>query len=454
VSADKHYLERRHNTWHVVVEVPKALRTRARRKRFKKSLGTSSLAEANRHKLRIVDEFKRQIDALRRRPSADADAALFQEALEHRKALEGASRHLPEVAPDYVFTDHEHMLDLIRERANAVYEERGEETSERYFQAATGKATFIEPLSVAWFAEREGSIRASSHGQQRADIKSYLAWAGQHATIEETTRRKAGEYVALLRSPASGIAIGTARKQVSTLRTFWRWLIERGHTENNPWGDHSWPKERKQRKGLSDDALVKLLTGTPDPRSSYRHVIHDLIKLALVTGARREELCGLRCEDVERRKDGWWLHIREYDGHRLKSDAATRQVPLHESAVHIIERRRRRGERFLFPNLTPGGPDHRRGWNVGRSFSSYRKRVGVKGRNEVFHALRNTCTERLEAAEVPESTVKLLVGHARQSLTYGHYSSGAGVDLRKAMARLKYSEEVARLIAQQGTGEQ
>ena len=30
------YLERRHNTWHVVVEIPKPLRSKAGQKRFKK----------------------------------------------------------------------------------------------------------------------------------------------------------------------------------------------------------------------------------------------------------------------------------------------------------------------------------------------------------------------------------------------------------------------------------
>jgi integrase len=166
-----------------------------------------------------------------------------------------------------------------------------------------------------------------------------------------------------------------------------------------------------------------------------------------MTGARLEELCGLRCEDVERRADGWWLLIREYPGRQLKSPAAARQVPLHESAAHVVERRKRDGERFLFPGLTPGGPDQRRSWNVSRSFAAYRKRAGVKGRGEVFHSLRNTFVEHMEGASVPESTVKLLVGHARPSLTFGRYSEGARVDLREAMRRLSYSDAVSRLIA-------
>jgi integrase len=179
-------------------------------------------------------------------------------------------------------------------------------------------------------------------------------------------------------------------------------------------------------------------------------MLHDLIRLALVSGARLEELCGLRCEDVERRRDGWWLLIREYPGHQLKSPAARREVPLHDSAAHVVERLKSNTERFLFPGLTAGGPDQRRSWNVSRSFAAYRKRVGVKSRGEVFHALRNTFVAHMEGAGVPEPTVKLLVGHARPSLTYGQYSKGELVNLREAIRRLSYSEQVSRLIAQQG----
>jgi hypothetical protein len=38
------------------------------------------------------------------------------------------------------------------------------------------------------------------------------------------------------------------------------------------------------------------------------------------------------------------------------------------------------------------------------------------------------------------------IGHKRASLTYGHYSKGERVKLRKAIEKLKYPPEVMRLI--------
>jgi hypothetical protein len=42
----------------------------------------------------------------------------------------------------------------------------------------------------------------------------------------------------------------------------------------------------------------------------------------------------------------------------------------------------------------------------------------------VFHSLRNTFIEVMEGSGVPESTVQLIVGHARQSLTFGSKGKG------------------------------
>jgi hypothetical protein len=64
----------------------------------------------------------------------------------------------------------------------------------------------------------------------------------------------------------------------------------------------------------------------------------------------------------------------------------------------------------------------------------------------VFHALRNTFMGYMEGHGVPESTTKLLVGHARESMTYGHYSDGQRVDLRQAMLKLDYGAEITELI--------
>jgi integrase len=78
-----------------------------------------------------------------------------------------------------------------------------------------------------------------------------------------------------------------------------------------------------------------------------------------------------------------------------------------------------------------GGHDKKRSWNVSKAFGRYTRQLNLGDERRNFHALRKTFTEAMEAAEVPESTVQLIVGHKRASLTYGHYSKGERVKLRK-----------------------
>jgi site-specific recombinase XerD len=94
----------------------------------------------------------------------------------------------------------------------------------------------------------------------------------------------------------------------------------------------------------------------------------------------------------------------------------------------------------------PGGPDKKRSWNVSKAFGHYTKKLDLGEQRQVFHALRNTFTETMEEAGVPESTVQLIIGHKRVSITFGGYSKGERVDLRTPINKLRYSEEVMRLI--------
>ena len=183
---------------------------------------------------------------------------------------------------------------------------------------------------------------------------------------------------------------------------------------------------------------MRVLSGTFTRR--YNTILHDLLRLALVTGARLDELCALKTSDVHKREDGWWIDIQQG-----KTQAAVRKVPVHDSATHVLERRKSsRG--FLFEGLVPGGPDKKRSWNVSKAFGHYTHTLDLKEERQTFHSLRNTFVEVMEGAEVPLSTIELIIGHARQSLALGGYSKGQRVQLRDAVNKLHYAADVMRLI--------
>src|SRR5262249_61504445 len=201
------------------------------------------------------------------------------------------SDHPDEETPADLVHDH-----LIQDRARDLEEEHGPDVAERYYRAATGGATFIRDVQAVYFAERTGQINESTRSQQRPAVAALLKWSGEYTTLEDIDDRKAGAYVTHLLSPAAGLKRSTARRHLSALSRFWRWLGSRGHVarNSNPWRGHDLGKAtQSERDAFTDDELVALLAGKPDERQEYFGALRDLLRLCLVTGARQNELCGL-----------------------------------------------------------------------------------------------------------------------------------------------------------------
>ena len=160
-------------------------------------------------------------------------------------------------------------------------------------------------------------------------------------------------------------------------------------------------------------------------------------------GCRLEELCALKKADVLKRRDGYWLTITEG-----KTAAAVREVPIHPSVNHVLDRRRQGQGEYLFWEITPGAYG-RRSHHVSKAYKRYRETVGVGERGQDFHALRHTFTAMMEGAGVPVHTIQLLIGHSRRRTmgTTAIYSQGDRVNLRKVINKLRYSPRVMRLVA-------
>lgn len=444
--SNQQYLVKHHNTWVVVVDVPKKLREAAGNSRLRKSLQTSNLNEANRLKLPVVAEFKRQLAELAK-AMEDPVAAIMREADINRASL---------LAPDTVdrtrdeahrqdFSDREALMDLIREQAAELAELKGNELASQFYKRSTDTGTFLKDHYETFVSETDATGQTKS--QHTASIKLLLKWTGENVTVEEIDRKKAGEYVSHLLA-SSGLARATIKRHLSSLSQLWEWLRSKAlgtDTDKvNPWQGHKLGKKskKKTRVALSDEQLITLLQGSYST-PQYAQLLSDLTCIALLGGPRLDELCAMKAKDVTKREDGYWLSITGG-----KTDAAVRDVPLHDLATPIIERRLKDKNEYLFKGLTPGGPDKKRMWYVSKAYGRYRGQVGVKGRWLDFHALRHTFTTMMEGNEVPESTAALVVGHARESMTYGRYSKGQRVKLRGTIDQVDYGPKVMTAIKQ------
>jgi integrase len=446
------YLKQRGGRYYVQVSIPARLRKAAGKSEYIKSLKTGDLQEANRRKHPIIAAFKHRIAGLEKHQPSGALSELYEKALAWREAME---RHKGEVLyeePDgtpYYATDE--FLSQISDEANEFLEEQGDKAATVFYKIAKGDGTLLNTQVDGWLTQEAATLTAQTISQHRTVVKAFITWAGDDVLVEDVTRKRAGEFVGHLLEPTSGISRRTAKRYLSSLSSFWKWLEGRGLAQSNPWLGHGVGKKAargvgKKRSQWTDEALIKVLRGATTPR--YTTIIHDLVRLALVTGARLDELCSLKVGDVNKREDGWWITIREG-----KSEAALRDIPLHNSVVHVLGRRLKKAKSYIFEGLVPGGPDKKRSWNVSKAFGHYTAKLELGEQRQTFHDLRKTFTEVMEAAEVAVSTTSLIVGHARQNMTYGHYSKGQRVQLRDAIDKLRYSSALMKLLSTDDTSE-
>lgn len=142
--------------------------------------------------------------------------------------------------------------------------------------------------------------------------------------------------------------------------------------------------------------------------------------LALLTGARLNELCQLTTDDVVNLGGVWCIDINTSDGKGVKTRAGKRVIPLHPLLIELgmidhVEAIRAEGQERLWPELTKDKKTGRYSNALGKLLSlEIAKHVtaGVQGVAPTFHSLRKNFVSALSVADVPDSKISILIGHA------------------------------------------
>lgn len=160
--------------------------------------------------------------------------------------------------------------------------------------------------------------------------------------------------------------------------------------------------------------------------------------LALMTGARIEELCQLHVADIVRDGKIWCIDFNDNDEKKLKNEASARRIPICSLLIEIgflryVEHCNKIGAKRLFSELKRG----RDGYSpiASKWFNgSYRKRHGVTEQGKVFHSFRHTLVSHLQNKGFPEPEVGAFVGHRIEKVTFGTYGSGYTPQALKKLA--------------------
>ncbi len=232
------------------------------------------------------------------------------------------------------------------------------------------------------------------------------------------------------------IKLPTVAKYISALLSAFNYAIERQErfdVERNPFrraiDKSSVRKSSRVRRDFSDEEVFSFFENLD------RLTEEDawLARILAYTGARLEEIAGLRASDI-RHHDGCWV-IDLTNAESIKNEQSRRRIPIHSELIRasLIEwAESRKGQLWHFRRIAG-----RYGHQPGQRLNAYIREHVTQDPNATLHSLRHTVKSRLIKAFVPEPITDEITGHAdgKVGRRYIHVDTAT---LSAAIERLGY----------------
>ncbi|MDD3485779.1 MAG: tyrosine-type recombinase/integrase [Atopobiaceae bacterium] len=255
------------------------------------------------------------------------------------------------------------------------------------------------------------------------------------------------------RKDGGPLSASSVTKSLTLLSETCKHAVKLGDIPSNPCDGVGRPKKKQpDPNALSEDDVARLNSELSKMGLTPLAVGASI---ALMTGMREGEVCGLRWEDVD--LTGRTLQVRKSVGRangttylkEPKSKASRRKLPIGKTLLSVLESRRARmqadcmaagipftGELYVIGYrdgryLTP----HTLGEYWARFAAGNEDRepfVGSKHRVCTFHDLRHTFATRSIASKVDVKTVSSFLGHQDTSITLNVYASSDDDAKRRA----------------------
>ncbi|MEO3480866.1 DUF6538 domain-containing protein [Phaeobacter sp. CAU 1743] len=305
------FLQKRRRKWYAVLEIPKDLRPRLKKRRFMQSLKTESLTEAERLCLPVIHEWKELLESVRNgAPPTDTILAMRQQKLMLER--QGVPEHEIEMA-------------------NAEWATETNELAEAYL--VTHGDWLVLSEHVSEFADRL-TDQPKTVDMKRRDLGKF---AKRFKYAHDATNREIAEWVETELIGKDQLQLTTCKRVISNCRGYWAYL-QRQHRlalaspfENvvpRKNSKASQPANSKRQHFTKVDFQTLIREADDDSQ------LKDLIYLGAYTGARIEELCSMKLTSIDK---------CSFSIEDAKTSAGIRKVPIHSSIKPIVERLRARG---------------------------------------------------------------------------------------------------------------
>jgi integrase len=430
-------IEKRHRLYYALMTIPKGLRKAVGKVRYVQSLQTDNRATAERRAAVLKLQW---LTALEKARTGTGDH-LANDAEWWRRAIQNAPDEaqrglLLDILADEARDKVERAATRLgivddRDPRYAELPELAEQT--RFVDLATGRLLPLDAHLDDW----RGTLLRDEPKTVAGKVSAVREFAQAFPFAQDVTRKGVQGWVNKL--SADGMAPPTLSRKLQKVRGYWSYLVSIQavpEATSEAFEKLSMPRAtaakgtptRPLREAFEATEVTTLVALAAERRDQ---ALLDLIELGRWTGARIEELGSLRVEDVN--LDEGSFRIGD-----AKTPAGCRTVPIHSRLRPTVERLVGTStDGFLLSGQRPDQFGVRSG-ALSKRFGRLRVAAG-HGPEKVFHSLRKTVATLLENAGVPEGVAADILGHEKKTMTYGLYSTGASMQVkREAIERIVY----------------
>lgn len=423
-------IEKRHCTYFAYLDVPKDVRKKLIRLKkadketgkvrgsareirvLRQTLETDSRSVAERRAAPIIAQWKAEIARAREEPNHN-DAKFWRDALRRAKMPENRALIMEQI--DMAAWDIGAVnVENIGDAPSSAPEAR------RFYAEATGALVPTAEHLDEWIGSLQ--VKDKTASMRRTTINRL---AEKFETLQDISRKEVRRWATEL---LDGLKSATVQRMMTDCRTYWRYLetIEVVPEESAPFDRLGLKVKTASWLRFDPGDVVTLLNEAIAHEDAN---LADLIRLAMYTGARREELCSLKVASVKG---------DQFDIVDAKTKAGVRTIPIHDELQQTVARLVDESKDGYILSGLQSNKHGVRGDALGKRFTRLKSDLDFDDRH-VFHSIRGTVITMLERAGVPEGTVQDIVGHERSTLTGSTYSGKSTLEMRRdALAKLVY----------------
>lgn len=141
------------------------------------------------------------------------------------------------------------------------------------------------------------------------DLRAYFAFLSERdSDLFSADRHTIRAYLASL--AGAGFVPASVTRKISTIRSFYRYLLQQGHIRSNPCAAVRGPKRPRRLPGFLDEEEITALVTSQDSDKPQGLRNRALLELLYAAGVRVSEATALNTSDLRAGEEGGMLRVR------------------------------------------------------------------------------------------------------------------------------------------------